>query len=87
MEATLLTIEDRLDGTSNFLSWKARVTLMLKDYDLWESVDKAITPPIDLTNSDAHNKKYIKGERVLLDSVKDHLIPHLNKKKMTREMF
>jgi hypothetical protein len=27
METTPLRVEDRLDGASNFLSWKARVTL------------------------------------------------------------
>jgi hypothetical protein len=87
MATTPLRVEDRLDGASNFLSWKARVTLALKEYDLWELVDKAVTPPTDLTTLDAHNKKEIKAERVLLDSVKDHLIPHLNEKKMTKEMF
>jgi len=73
-----------LDGASNFLSWKERVTLALKEYDLWEILDKAVTPSTDPTTLEAHNKKDIKEERVLLDLVKDHLIPHLNKKKMTK---
>jgi len=34
MASTPLRVEDRLDGESNFLSWKARVTLALNDYDL-----------------------------------------------------
>jgi hypothetical protein len=87
METTPLRVEDRLDGASNFLSWKARVTLALKEYDLWELVDKVVTPPTDPTTLEAHNKKEIKAERVLLDSMKDHLIPHLTEKKMTKEMF
>jgi hypothetical protein len=40
-----------------------------------------------LTALESHKKKDIKVERVLLDYVKDHLIPHLTKKKMTKEMF
>jgi hypothetical protein len=87
METTPLRVEDRLDGASNFLSWKERVILALKEYDLWELVDKVVTPPTDLAALEAHNKKEIKAERVLLDSVKDHLIPHLSKKKTTKEMF
>jgi hypothetical protein len=87
MASTPLRVEDRLDGASNFLSWKARVTLALKEYDLWELVDKVVAPPTDLTTLEAHKKKEIKAERVLLDSVKDHLIPHLSEKKMTKEMF
>jgi hypothetical protein len=59
----------------------------LKEYDIWELVDKVVVPPTDPTNLEAHNKKEIKVERVLLDSVKDHLIPHLSEKKTTKEMF
>jgi hypothetical protein len=42
-----LRVEDRLDGASKFLSWKSRVTLALKEYDLWELVDKVVVPPTD----------------------------------------
>jgi len=84
MEETLLRVEDKLDGLSNFLSWKARVTLALKEYKLLELVDKEITPPTDLTALDANIKKEIKEERVLLDSMKDHLITHLNEKSMDK---
>jgi hypothetical protein len=66
---------------------EARVTLAFKEYDLWELVDKVITPPIDPTNLEAHNKKEIRAQKVILGSVKDHLIPHLSKNKMTKEMF
>jgi hypothetical protein len=87
MEITSLKVEDRLDGASNFLSWKVRVTLAFKEYDIWELVDKVVPPPIDPTTLESHNKKEIKAQRVILDSVKDHLIPHLSEKKMTKELF
>jgi transcription termination factor NusB len=82
-----LRVEERLDGASNFLSWKARVTLALKEYDLWELADKEVTSSIDPTTVDAHNKKEIKAKRSFLDSVKDHLMPHLNEKKTAKEIF
>jgi hypothetical protein len=78
-----IRVEDRLDGASNFLSWKARVTLALKQYDLWELVDKAVVPPIGL-QALANHEKEIKIERVILDSMKDHLIPHLSEKKTAK---
>jgi hypothetical protein len=87
MEATPLRVKDRLDGASKFLSWKARVILASHEYDLWELVEKVVTPSIDLATLEAHNKKEIKAEGVLLDSVKHHLIPHLSKKKKTNDMF
>jgi len=47
MASTSLRFEDRLDGASNFLSWKVRVTLLLEDNDLWDIVKAVVTPPID----------------------------------------
>jgi hypothetical protein len=65
---------------------KARVTLPLKEYDPWELVDKVVVPPTDSLALAAHEKKKIKVERLILDSVKDHLIPHLSDKR-AKEMF
>jgi hypothetical protein len=50
METTSLRVEDILDGASNFLYWKERVTLALKECELWELMDKAVTPLTDLTS-------------------------------------
>jgi len=80
MAATNLKFEDRLDGASNFLSWKARVTLLLKEYNLWEIVEKVVPPPTDATQLVAHEKEDIKAQRVIMDVVKDHLIPHMAEK-------
>lgn len=44
MASTCLRVENILDGVSNFLSWKARVT---KEHDLWEIVDKVVPRPTD----------------------------------------
>jgi hypothetical protein len=59
--STSLRVEDRLDGASNFLSWKERVTLDLKEYDLWELVDKVVVPLTYPTALEAHKKKEIKA--------------------------
>jgi hypothetical protein len=82
-----LRVEDKLDGACNFLYWKARVTLELKEYELWDLVDKLIIPPTNSTTLVVHENKEIKKERVILDSVKDHLIPHLSKNKKKKDMF
>jgi hypothetical protein len=57
MTLTILGVEDRLDGASNFLSWKEKNTLLLKKYDLWELVDKVVFPPTDLVALETHKKK------------------------------
>jgi len=61
--------------------------LALKEYDIWELVDKVVVPPINLLALAAHEKKEIKDERVILDSMKDNIIPHLYEKKTTKDMF
>jgi hypothetical protein len=61
MEKKSLRVEDRLDGASNFLSWKERVTLALKEYDLWELLDKVVTPLTNMATLYAHNNKDIKS--------------------------
>jgi hypothetical protein len=60
MATTPLRVEERLDGASKFPYWKERVTLKLKEYDLWELVDIVVTPPTYPTNLYADNKKHIK---------------------------
>jgi tryptophan 2,3-dioxygenase len=87
MSTTSLRFEDRLDGASNFLSWKARVTLLLKEHDLWEIMERVVPPLIDATQLAPHEKKGIKAQRVIMDAMKDHLIPHVVEKQSTREMF
>jgi hypothetical protein len=35
----------------------------------------------------AHKKKEVKAKQVILDAMKDHLIPRVSEKKMAKEMF
>jgi hypothetical protein len=46
-----------------------------------------VTPPMDPQELVIHNQKDVKARRIILDAVKDHLIPHLSEKKSAREMF
>jgi hypothetical protein len=48
MASTSLRFEDRLDGASNFLSWKVRVTLLLEENHLWDIVKDVVPLPTDL---------------------------------------
>ena len=77
-------MEDRLDGAWNFVPWKARILLVLEENELWDEVVKNTTAnPIVIPTSTnavalaAFNKKDIKARRIILDAVKDHVIPHI----------
>ena len=86
-------MEDRLDEARNFVPWKARILLVLEDNELWhEVVNNTTSHPIVIPASTdavalaAFNKKDIKARRIILDAVKDHVIPHISSKTRAYEM-
>ena len=90
-----LRSEDRLDGAGNFVSWKSRIVLLLRENELWDEVvnnttahpiaiPSATTDPVATT---AFGKKDIKAMRIILDAVKDHVIPHISAKDHAHEMW
>lgn len=48
--------------------------------------DQDIQQTIDATQLETHEKD-IRAQHVIMDAMKDDLLPHLAKKKTTREMF
>jgi hypothetical protein len=45
------------------------------------------TPLMDPKDLVVHEQKDVKARRIILDVVKDHLIPHLSEKTSARDMF
>ena len=39
--------EDRLDGISNYLPWKVRITGVLKEWKIWGFANTKMTKPTD----------------------------------------
>ena len=72
-----LRVEDRLDGGGNRRPWRARIVLLLEEYELWEIVETIAVVPTDPISLVEFKKKNIKAKRIILDSVKDHIIPHV----------
>ena len=73
-----------MDGVGNFVPWKAKIVLILEENELWdEVVHNTYVNPIQVpASTDAQalatfNKKDIKARRIILDAVKDHVIPHI----------
>ena len=95
MTSTELRMEDRLDGAGNFVPWKARILLVLEENVLWDEVVNHITAhpivildvTVDPIGLVAFNKKDIKAKRIILDAVKDHVIPHILSKDRAHKMW
>lgn len=82
-----LRVEDRLDGGGNWTPWKARIVLLLEECDLWEIVEKIVTVPTNTTLLAEFKKKNVKAKRIILDSVKDHIVPHVADKDYAFQMW
>jgi hypothetical protein len=67
-----------LEGQGSFL---------LEENDLKEYVEGVVPSPTDPQKLIAHRKKKVKAKQVLLESMKDNLIPHIFEKNSAKELY
>jgi hypothetical protein len=83
-----LNYADRLERISNYHQWKVRITSVLKENKFWTFSSTTMpVPSSDPISLDFHEVKEERAQRIILDGVRDHLIPHLDEKKTTKEMW
>ena len=89
MAAAGLRYEDRLDGSSNFSPWKERITILFKEQALWDIVGATATVvvPTDAVQKAEFERRDIKAQKILFDSIKDHVIPFISGKKYVFNMW
>jgi hypothetical protein len=78
---------DKLEGVENLCSWKYRIGLILEENDLAKFVKEEVPKPVDAAEKENHQKDTIRAKRIIVDSIKDHLIPQVSSKKTPKEMF
>ena len=79
--------EDRLEGTSNFNTWKARVINILEEHDLDSFVTTMIEEPITNARTTNYNKNQENAKRIIYDFMKDKLMLVITPLKMENECF
>ncbi|XP_059067626.1 uncharacterized protein LOC131858409 [Cryptomeria japonica] len=82
-----LKVEDKLDGAANYTSWKFRILIVLEENDLLNYVKSVVDEPSDDTEKAQWRKNNLMAKKILIDSVKDHLIPIISKLNSTKDMF
>lgn len=82
-----LRYEDRLDEVSNFNPWKERITWILKMNGFWDLVSRDVQVPSNLNLATEHWTKDMKVRCIILDGVRDHIIPHILGKDIKRQMW
>ena len=80
---------NKLVRTDNFLAWKKRTDLFLKENELLEHVKGNITIPAkEQTQALAkYNRDETRAQRMLIESTKDSLIPYVSKFETSKEIY
>ena len=68
MMASIRT-EDRLDGSSDFNNWKARVIAILEEHDLDHYVTTVVAKPTSSAGRASFKRNQAKARRIIYDSM------------------
>jgi hypothetical protein len=85
--STSTKLFEKLEGIDNFHAWKYRISLILAKNDLARFIKEEVAEPEEVVEKAKHKKDSIRAQRIIADSIKDHLIPYVSSKKTTKEMF
>jgi hypothetical protein len=80
-------VEDRLDGSSNFSSYKSRLQVTLKEYDLLKVIQNTLPETTIDEENEIRREEDVKARKILIYSVRDHLLPCIVNLKTTYEMY
>ena len=87
MTTTRLRDQDRLEGASNYVIWKARISFILDEHELKAFIDNVVAETIDENQLKAFKKNMAKAKRLILDGVKDHIVSHISDKGTASQMW
>ena len=79
--------QDRLDGASNFVIWKAKILAILDKHRIKDYALKIVAIPIGPAANEKYELAEAQAKCMILDGVKDHAIPHITEKNTAREMW
>ena len=70
-----MKVEDRLDGATNFISWKSGILLILEENDLLKFVNEKVPEPKAEEDKSHWRKSDARARKIFVDSVRDHFVP------------
>ena len=77
MVVNIFRPEEKLQGSVNYNSWKAKLTAILEENDLDDIVFNVSEEPTSNAGRLAYKKKKAKARRIIYDSVKETMIPNI----------
>lgn len=85
--APTMKSKNKLEWATNYRAWKARIHLILAMEDLLEILHGKVSEPIDDEEKEKYKKYDIIVMSLIVDSIKDHLIPYISKLDTSKKMF
>ena len=80
-------LDEKLDGAHNFRSWKYRISSILEENELESYINEEVLVREGDEDKALHKNKLVMAKRIIADSIKDHLIPHVSSLKTPKAMF
>ena len=81
-----MKVEDHHDGATNLISWKSRV-FILEENDLLKLFNEKVQEPDAEEDMSHWRKSNARARRILVDSVRDHMVLQISQNKTTMKMF
>ena len=80
-------LEDRLEGASNFSSWKIRVLIILREMELEQYIESNLPMPESEVGKVTWKRHNNKAMKIIIDFVKDNILPSISNLQIAFEMF
>ena len=77
-----MKVEDNRDGATNFIFLKS-ILLILEENDLLKLVNEKVPEPNVEEDKSHWRKSDARARRILVDLVRDHLVPQISQKNTT----
>ena len=77
--APSIKLEEKSEDIENFLAWKYRIGLILRENGLEKYTKDEISKPTEVEPK--HEQDLFKAMRIIVHYIKDHLIPQVSSKK------
>ena len=87
MTSISIQLEDCLEGTFNFSTWKERVLNILEEHDLDSFMNYVVRDPTTNATRQNYNKNQSKEKRIIYDFMKDNIMSVITPLKTTKECF
>jgi hypothetical protein len=81
------SVEDKLDGASNFSSWKSRLQVTLEEDDLLDVVTKTLPDTTIDIEKKIIKEEDVKERKLIIYSIRDHILPRIANLKTTYDMY